>query len=177
MHVRFDPEIGIMSNNESDLIRHAVEEAKSHFVAIAVFSALLNTLYIAPTLYMLQIYDRVVPTQGLQTLLFLTIVLIFALATLGLLDRIRLRLLVRAGVKLDMIVAPALLDATVGRPDLPAARQALRDFDALRSTVSGSAVLGLFDAPWVPIYLLVCFLTSSGKAKNGMTSVQARRQL
>lgn len=147
-----------MSNNESDLIRHAVEEAKSHFVAIAVFSALLNTLYIAPTLYMLQIYDRVVPTQGLQTLLFLTIVLIFALATLGLLDRIRLRLLVRAGVKLDMIVAPALLDATVGRPDLPAARQALRDFDALRSTVSGSAVLGLFDAPWVPIYLLVCFL-------------------
>lgn len=140
------------------MILSETREMRSHFYAVAVFSALLNTLYIAPTLYMLQVYDRVVPTQGLQTLLYLTLVLLFALATLGLLDRIRLRLLVRVGVKLDMIVTPGLLDATLGRPDLPTARQALRDFDALRSTVSGAAVLGLFDAPWVPIYLLVCFL-------------------
>jgi len=147
-----------MGSSDRDILRSAIQKAKIYFWAVAGFSALLNALYIAPTLYMLQVYDRVVPTRGLQTLLYLTLVLVFALATLSLLDRIRLRLLVRAGVKLDMIVAPALLDATLGRPDLPTARQALRDFDALRSTLSGPAVQGLFDAPWVPIYLLVCFL-------------------
>ncbi|NWN23169.1 type I secretion system permease/ATPase, partial [Escherichia coli] len=82
-------------------------------------SALLNLLYIAPTLYMLQVYDRVIPTRGLQTLAFLTLVLIFALATLALLDGIRGRLLVRAGVRLDAALAPQILDATLGRPDLP----------------------------------------------------------
>ncbi|BAI95443.1 peptidase [Sphingobium sp. TA15] len=147
-----------MVATNSDMLRHAVQKARRHFGAVATFSALLNALYITPTLYMLQVYDRVVPTQGLQTLLYLTLVLIFALITLSLLDRLRLRLLIRAGVKLDMIVAPALLDATLGRPDLPSARQGLRDFDTLRSTLSGPAILGLFDAPWVPVYLLVCFL-------------------
>ncbi|MBL7373575.1 type I secretion system permease/ATPase, partial [Escherichia coli] len=79
-----------------------------------MFSALLNLLYIAPTLYMLQVYDRVIPTRGLQTLAFLTLVLIFALATLALLDGIRGRLLVRAGVRLDAALAPQILDATLG---------------------------------------------------------------
>jgi len=107
---------------------------------------------------MLQVYDRVIPTRGLQTLLFLTLALIVSLIAMALLDRARTHLLIRAGVRLDILVAPALLDATLGRPELPGARQALRDFDSLRSTLSGPAVLALFDAPWVPIYLLVCFL-------------------
>lgn len=119
---------------------------------------MVNILYIAPTLYMLQVYDRVVPTQGLQTLLFLTLVLLFALACLSLLDRIRSRLLVRAGVLLDAVVAPALLDATLGRPDSPVARQALRDLDVIRGTLTGPGILALFDAPWTPFYILVCFL-------------------
>ncbi|MEP9360970.1 type I secretion system permease/ATPase [Sphingomonas sp. KR3-1] len=131
---------------------------RRHLIAAAVFSALLNLLYIAPTLYMLQVYDRVVPTKGLQTLAFLTLVLLFALATLALLDGVRSRLLVRAGVQLDAALAPLILDATLGRPDLPFARQALREFDTMRVTLSGPGVLGLFDAPWAPIYILVCFL-------------------
>ncbi|MBO9622312.1 MAG: type I secretion system permease/ATPase [Sphingomonas sp.] len=141
-----------------DTIRAALALCRRHFVAAAVFSALINLLYIVPTLYMLQVYDRVVPTRGLQTLLFLTMVLLFALATLALLDRIRARLLVRAGVQLDATLAPLILDATLGRPELPAARQALREFDLLRGTLTGAGVLSLFDAPWVPIYILVCFL-------------------
>ena len=104
----------------------ALALCRRHVVTAAAFSALVNLLYIAPTVYMLQVYDRVVPTQGRQTLLFLTLVLIFALVTLSLLDRVRTRLLVRAGVQLDAALAPALLDATLGRPDQPVARQALR---------------------------------------------------
>ncbi|MBB4099238.1 type I secretion system permease/ATPase [Sphingomonas kyeonggiensis] len=139
-------------------ITAALALCRRHLLAVAVFSALLNLLYIAPTLYMLQVYDRVVPTRGLQTLAFLTLVLLFALATLALLDGIRARLLVRAGVQLDAALAPQILDATLGRPDLPVARQALREFDTMRATLSGAGVLALFDAPWVPIYILVCFL-------------------
>lgn len=139
-------------------MRGALAQCRRHLIAAAAFSALVNLLYIAPTLYMLQVYDRVVPTKGLQTLGFLTAVLLFALACLALLDRIRSRLLVRAGVLLDAVVAPAVLDATLGRPESPAARQALRDLDHLRGTLVGPGILALFDAPWTPIYILVCFL-------------------
>ncbi len=139
-------------------MRDAVQRCRRHLVAAAAFSALVNLLYIAPTLYMLQVYDRVVPTQGLQTLGFLTVVLLFALGCLALLDRIRSRLLVRAGVLLDAVVAPAVLDATLGRPESPVARQALRDLDVIRGTLTGPGILALFDAPWTPIYILVCFL-------------------
>ncbi|MCU6454124.1 type I secretion system permease/ATPase [Sphingomonas sp. A2-49] len=139
-------------------MRGALASCRRHFVAAAGFSALVNLLYIVPTIYMLQVYDRVVPTQGLQTLLFLTLVLLFALGTLALLDRIRGRLLVRAGVQLDALLAPLILDATLGRPELPVARQALREFDTMRSTLTGPGILALFDAPWMPIYILACFL-------------------
>ncbi len=136
----------------------ALALCRRHFVAAAAFSALVNLLYIVPTIYMLQVYDRVVPTQGLQTLAFLTLVLMFALITLALLDQVRTRLLVRAGVQLDAALAPLILDATLGRPDLPIARQALREFDTMRSTLTGPGMMALFDAPWAPIYVLVCFV-------------------
>ena len=139
-------------------MKAALAATRRHFLAAAGFSALVNLLFVVPTIYMLQIYDRVVPTRGIQTLFFLTMVLLFALATLSLLDRIRTRLLVRAAAALDAIVAPRLLDSTLGRPDLPTARRALRDFDQMRSTLTGPGVLALFDAPWTPIYILVCFL-------------------
>lgn len=139
-------------------LRSALALCRRHFVAAAGFSALVNLLYIAPTLYMLQIYDRVVPTRGLQTLLFLTLVLLVAIAVLALLDRVRTRLLVRAGVLIDAALAPVLLDATLGRPGLPVSRQALREFDSMRATLTGPAILALFDAPWTPIYVLVCAL-------------------
>ncbi|GAA0746538.1 type I secretion system permease/ATPase [Sphingomonas trueperi] len=139
-------------------MRDAVALCRRHLLAAAGFSALVNILYIVPTLYMLQVYDRVVPTQGVQTLAFLTLVLVFALACLSLLDRIRSRLLTRAGVVLNAALAPAVLDATIGRPELQVARSAVRELDALRAVLGGPAMLALFDAPWMPIYVGVCFL-------------------
>ncbi len=139
-------------------MRTALALCRRHFIGSAVFSALVNVLYIAPTLYMLQVYDRVVPTRGQLTLAFLTLAVLLAIATLALLDRVRGRLLVRAGARLDEVLAPAILDATIGCPDMPAARQALREFDLMRQTLTGAGALALFDAPWAPIYVLVCFL-------------------
>jgi len=142
-------------------LKLALAKCRTHFVAVIVFSALLNLLFLVPMLYMLQVYDRVVPTRGGGTLLMLTLVLLLGLVTLALLDWVRSRLLVRASIRLDREVAAVLLDTTLARPDgtIDAiARQAMRDFDALRQAITGPVLLALCDAPWAPIYILVCFL-------------------
>lgn len=139
-------------------LAQAFRLCRKHFAYAALFSGFINLLFIAPTLYMLQVYDRVVPTKGLMTLLFLTLILLGGLAAMSLLDRIRMRLLLRASVQLEQTLTPTLLDATLGRPDLPEATMAMRDLDAVRQTLTTPAMLALFDAPWTPVYLLVCFL-------------------
>ncbi len=142
-------------------LKLALAKCRTHFVAVGIFSALLNLLFLVPMLYMLQVYDRVVPTRGGGTLLMLTLVLLLGLVTLALLDWVRSRLLVRASIRLDREVAAVLLDTTLARPDgtIDAiARQAMRDFDALRQAITGPVLLALCDAPWAPIYILVCFL-------------------
>ena len=140
-------------------LRQAFRACRRHFIGAAVFSALLNLLYLSPTIYMLQVYDRVVPTQGQVTLLFLTLVFTFAVATLSMLDFVRTRLLVRASARLDRKLAPQVINALLSQPNGsgPRSSTALREFDTLRSTMTGVGVLALFDAPWTPIYILVCF--------------------
>jgi len=147
--------------NSPAALRAALAAVKRHFVWAGVFSALLNLLFLAPTIYMLQVYDRVVPTRGGLTLIFLTFVLLFALATLSLLDFVRSRLLVRASVRLDRQLAGTIVDTLIARP--AGARdsmnkQAMREFDVLRQTLTGAGILAFFDAPWTPIYILVCLL-------------------
>jgi ATP-binding cassette subfamily C protein len=141
-------------------LREAFRACRRHFVWAAVFSALLNVLYLAPTIYMLQVYDRVVPTRGQTTLLFLTLVFTFAVGTLSLLDFVRSRLLVRASSRLDRRLAPQVIGALMSQAGLGGLRSstALREFDVLRSTLTGVGVLSLFDAPWTPIYIIICFV-------------------
>jgi PrtD family type I secretion system ABC transporter len=151
----------LLTISADNALKTAFASCRTHFVWAAVFSALLNLLYLAPTLYMLQVYDRVVPSRGHITLIFLTLVLAFGLATLSLLDAVRSRLFVRASMRLDRQLAGVILDATLARPRDSGdvlTRQAMREFDTLRQTLTGGALMSLFDAPWIPIYLLVCFL-------------------
>lgn len=138
----------------------ALNACRRHFGYAALFSALLNLLVIAPMLYMLQVYDRVIPTQGTTTLLLLTLALVIALATMAGLEMIRSRLLVRAGLQLDMVMAGKIMRSTLLQPDgtQRIARQSLREFDLLRQALTGPAVHGLLDAPWVPLYIVVAFL-------------------
>lgn len=135
----------------------AIRSCRSHFFAVAVFSALLNLLYVAPTIYMLQIYDRVVPSRGILTLAFLTLVLLFALAILSGLDLVRSRLLVRASARLERLVSPLILRALLDRPDQNGASHTLREFDGLRGVICGAGMLALFDAPWTPIYIFLAW--------------------
>ena len=145
----------------SEVLAAALRSCRRHFRAVAGFSALLNILFMVPMLYMLQVYDRVVPTQGKLTLFFLTLVLLFGLIALSLLDFVRSRLLVRASVRLDRQLAGILLDTTLARRGQTGdtmSKQVIREFDMLRQALTGPAILSLFDAPWSPIYVLICFL-------------------
>ena len=135
----------------------ALRQCRQHFMAAAVFSLLINILYLAPTLYMLQVYDRVVPTAGKTTLLFVTLALALALLTLSGLDMVRGRLLVRASERLDALLAPRILEQMM-TTDTSGSTQAMRDFDAIRSSVATPIVAAMFDAPWTPVFLLVAFL-------------------
>lgn len=139
-----------------------VRACREHLRLAAILSALVNILYLAPTIYMMQVYDRVVATGGVITLVWLTAVAAFALATLAFLDAMRSRVLVRAGLRLDRELAGKVVDQAFAQPrvgqDTILSGQALRHFDTLRQAVSGSAAASLFDLPWTPIYVLIAFL-------------------
>ena len=130
-------------------------------VATLVFSVFCNILMFVGPLYMLQIYDRVLSSRSNSTLIALTVIAGAMLATYAILDLIRSRVLVRAGVRFDQA-----LGAPLFRSALTAAlqsrstnsSQALRDMDQIREFWTGSAVLTLCDAPFAPVFVAVCFL-------------------
>ncbi len=143
-------------------LQDAVTACREHFLLAAGFSALVNILYLAPTIYMMQVYDRVVPTGGLWTLFWITLFVGFALGTLALLDTIRGRMMLRASLRLENRLARQILDRLLARqrfaPGDPSTVQALREFDALRGALGGQPALVLFDLPWTLVYVLVALL-------------------
>jgi len=143
-------------------LSEAVRACRTHFILAASFSALINILYLAPTIYMMQVYDRVVPTNGVLTLIFITVVVGVAIATLSALDAVRVRLMTRASLRLDRLLSGEILDRLLARsrarPGDPSTQQAMREFDLLRQSLAGQAATALFDVPWTPLYLFVAFL-------------------
>ena len=108
---------------------------------------------------MLQVYDRVISSGSEVTLVMLTLALLLAFAALAGLDVVRARVLARAGVRLDRLMAGRIVAATVEQPVLGAARaQPLRDFDSFRQLITGVGIHAVFDLPWAPIYIAVIYL-------------------
>lgn len=143
-------------------LEEAIRACRWHFFTAACFSALINILYLAPTIYMMQIYDRVVPTGGVVTLFWITVLVGVAIATLTSLDGIRARLMTRASLRVNRLLSGAILDRLMSRSKLktgePSTAQAMREFDVLRQTLGGPAATALFDAPWTPLYFVVAFV-------------------
>lgn len=136
----------------------ALRACRPHLMAAAVFSALINILLLAPTLYMMQVYDRVVPTEGRLTLLYLTLVVAFALACQTALETVRSRLLTLAGLRLDRLLAGGILQRLMGAMTPGSSAQGMREFDIVRQALAGPVAVAAFDIPWTPIYVLVAFL-------------------
>jgi ATP-binding cassette subfamily C protein len=133
---------------------------RPHFVYVGLLSFFVNALYLASPLYMLQVYDHVLSSGSVTTLVFVTVILLVALATLGALDAVRARVLVLSGEVLDEALAGRLLSRVVedARGDVGGRSALLREFDSLRSFFAGHGVLTFFDIPWTPIFIVVCAL-------------------
>jgi ATP-binding cassette subfamily C protein len=136
----------------------ALRACRPHFMAAAVFSAMINILLLAPTIYMMQVYDRVVPTEGRLTLLYLTLVVAFALGTQTALESVRSRLLALAGLRLDRLLAGGILQRLMSAMSPGSSAQGMREFDIVRQALSGPVAVAVLDIPWTPIYVLVAFM-------------------
>jgi len=127
----------------------------------ATASLLLNLALVVPALYMLQVFDRVFASRSVETLVMLGLIALVAIGLSFVMDRARSQLLARAGRSVDdALSAPALAgalhDAAAGRAEAERSA-ALPDIGRLQQFLAGPAVQALFDAPWMPVYLLIIF--------------------
>jgi PrtD family type I secretion system ABC transporter len=140
----------------------AVLKCRNAFIGIGAVSGALNVLMLTGSFYMLEIYDRVLPSRSAPTLVALTILALVLYAFHGALDLVRSRLLVRIGASLDESLGRRLYDTIVQLPltshSANDGLQPLRDLDQIRSFLSGVGPLALFDLPWMPFYLGICYL-------------------
>ena len=141
-------------------VRAAIDKCRPHFIAAAVFSAASNVLMLVPTVYMMQVYNRVLPTGGIATLAALSAVALFALAVLSALDWLRGRLLLRAGAQFEAELAGIVMAEVVARPELDSVERAetMRNFETLRQLIGSPGVVAILDLPWAPLYIAVAFL-------------------
>ncbi|HJW54062.1 MAG TPA: type I secretion system permease/ATPase, partial [Burkholderiaceae bacterium] len=123
--------------------------------------AIINMLMLVPSIYMLQVYDRVIPSRNDTTLLMLTLIMLGAYLFMGALEFVRSLVLVRVGARFDMHLNKRVYTAAFEqslRKGGGNAGQALQDLTNLRQFLTGNALFAFFDAPWFPIYLIVIFL-------------------
>jgi PrtD family type I secretion system ABC transporter len=139
----------------------AVAACRSALVSVGLFSGMSNILMLTGSFFMLEIYDRVLPSRSIPTLVVLCVLAGGLYAALGILDLIRGRILVRVGNSLDEALSERVYDAIVRIPLKAGNRgdplQPLRDLDAVRAFLSGAGPIAFFDMPWIPIYLAICF--------------------
>src|SRR5882724_92178 len=149
-----------MTSKPPDEVREVLRACRGHFITVGIFSLAINLLFLASPLYMLQVYDRVISSSSVVTLLMLTLVLLLAFFALAGLDVVRARVLTRASVRLDRMLASRVVTAIIqSAASLGGARsQLLRDFDTFRQFVTGMGIHAVFDLPWAPIYIAVIFV-------------------
>lgn len=129
-----------------------------YFIAAAVFSFFMNLLLLSPSLYMLQVYDRVLGSRSVETLWFLTLLLVIALLVMASMELVRSRLLIRANNAIDAKLAPYLLQKMAEGATSPEDNRyshGLRDLASIKTFLTGSGILAFFDAPWMPIAMLI----------------------
>ena len=134
---------------------------RREFMIVGIFSMIANVLMLTPTLYMLQVFDRIMVSQSELTLLTVSLVMMFLLAVMAFAEWSRSRLLIRSGVRLDGMLNTRIFNASfesyLSQSGASPAR-AFGDLTELRQFLTGQGIFALFDTPWTPIYIGVLFL-------------------
>lgn len=142
-------------------MKDSLKQCIKYFAAAGVFSMFINTLYLTFSLYMLSIYERVIGEHRMSTLWVITIIALMALFSLGILEFVRSRILVKVGVKMDALLSRRVLKAMLydlGKVDTTRYNQGIKDVQMIRNYLSGNAIFAFFDFPWIFIYLGIIFL-------------------
>jgi PrtD family type I secretion system ABC transporter len=139
----------------------ALHACRGAFMGVGLISCMVNLLYLTGSVFMLEIYDRVLPSRSISTLVGLIVLAGGLYAAQGILDLVRGRILVRIGTALDEALSGRVFGTVVRLPLMSGGNQALqplRDLDNVRSFLSGMGPSALFDLPWLPVYLAICFV-------------------
>lgn len=148
-----------LPDSKSEII-DALLQFKKIFYSIGIFTACINTILIAPSLYMMQVYDRVLGSRNEETLYMLSFILIAMLLVMALLERVRSMVVIKAGRKIDAFLNERVFNAAFQqnlKKEGINAGQALNDLNTIRQFVTGSSIFAFFEAPWFPIYLALIF--------------------
>jgi ATP-binding cassette, subfamily C, bacterial EexD len=152
---------GVRREVASGPLARVISESRRDLALAALFSAAANLLLLTPAIYMMQVYDRVLSSRSEVTLLMLTLILVGLLAAMAVLEAMRGQILVRIGTRFDRRVTgtvfPLLFDPA--GPEARAARgQALQQVAQIRQFIAGPGLFGLFDLPWMVIYVVLLFI-------------------
>lgn len=147
------------SRKYNEYLNKVIDKTKRSIRYIAFFSLFINLLMLTVPIYMLQIFDRVIPSHSFDTLIYLTLIAAFMLLVFGLLDRARAHIMIKISAWLGQALGP---EALMRGPDKilhgeQMVSQTLQDIGKVRAFLSSPALTMLFDAPWMPIYLVVIF--------------------
>jgi len=139
-------------------IAAAIAGRRGLLAAVVAFSAFVNILMMTGSIFMLQVYDRVLASRSIETLAALSLVAVFLYLVLGLLDQARARVMVRAAAQVQAQLDRRVFSATLAGSGSASAALALRDLEALQRALASPGLLALMDVPWVPLFLGLIFL-------------------
>ncbi len=147
--------MGIKESAIHHPLDRAFRQARPALMAVGFFSLCINLLMLTSPLYMLQVYDRVLVSRSVDTLMLLSAVALGALIIFGILEAVRARVLVRVGARFDVCLSDTVFTSTM---QSGAGAQPFRDLESIRSFLTGRSLTALFDAPWTPIYIALVYL-------------------
>lgn len=151
-----------LSTLEHEGVFAALRACKNAFVAVGVFSGVANVLMLVPAFYMLNVYDKAVGNNSTSTLISLSLIAAAMFLALAIMEIFRARLLILVSRRLDGYLSDGLIERTFSNAlaigGQRASAQPLQDLTELRQFLTSQSVTAIFDAPWVPIYLIVLFL-------------------
>ena len=147
-----------MRSTPENSLQNALKACRDSFISVGCFSLFINALMLVPIFYMLQVYGRVLSSRSLTTLVMLTLIMTLLVVTLGSLEWVRSRIMVRVSTRLDVLLSRQVYKASFKRAldsgGMDASAQSLNDLTGLRQFLSGNGLFAFFDAPWLPICLL-----------------------
>jgi PrtD family type I secretion system ABC transporter len=148
--------------SSDDPVTVGLRASARQLVGVAAFSGIVNLLTLSGSVYMLQVYDRVIPSRNVATLVGLSLIVLLAYVLQGYFDALRTRMLARIGTLFDaglqkpIYLALATLPLRGARPAV--AQQPLRDLDQVRTFLSGTGPTAFLDMPWIPIFVVALYV-------------------